>query len=123
MPEQQIWRHHEYVTVAVDHRRGHVVWAQPGKNADTLKAFFDELGPERCTKLEAVTSDMSAAYIKAVTERSPHAKLIFDRFHVQRLAQDAIDEVRRDRLGRDACGPVAVARAGWSRTATGSRNS
>jgi transposase len=91
-------RHHEYITVVVDHRRGHVVWARPGKNADTLKAFFDELGPKRCAKLEAITIDMSAAYIKAVTECSPQAQLIFDRFHVQRLAQDAVDEVRRDEV-------------------------
>lgn len=91
-------RHHEYITVVVDHKRGHVVWAQPGKNADTLKAFFDELGPERCAKLEAVTIDMSGAYIKAVTECSPQAQLIFDRFHVQRLVQDAVDEVRRDEV-------------------------
>lgn len=89
-------RHHEYITVVVDHKRGHVVWAQPGKNADTLKAFFDELGTERCGKLEAVTIDMSGAYIKAVTECSPQAQIIFDRFHVQRLVQDAVDEVRRD---------------------------
>ena len=91
-------RHHGYVTVVVDHRRGCVVWAKPGKNADTLKAFFDELGPERCAKLEAVTIDMSAAYIKAVTECTPNAQLIFDRFHVQRLVQDAVDEVRRDEV-------------------------
>jgi transposase len=89
-------RHHEYVTVVVDHTRGCVVWAKEGKNADTLKAFFAELGPERGAKLEAVTIDMSAAYIKAVTEASPQAQIIFDRFHVQRLAQDAVDEVRRD---------------------------
>lgn len=89
-------RHHEYITVVVDHKRGCVVWAKPGKNADTLKAFFDELGPERCAKLEAITIDMSAAYIKAVTECTPEAQLIFDRFHVQRLVQDALDEVRRD---------------------------
>lgn len=91
-------RHHEYVTIVVDHGRGHVVWAKPGKNAETLKAFFDELGPERCAKLEAVTIDMSAAYIKAVTECSPQAQIIFDRFHVQRLVQDAVDEVRRDEV-------------------------
>jgi transposase len=88
-------RHHEYVTVVVDHVRRHIVWVKPGKNADTLKAFFDELGSERCAKLEAITVDMSGAYIKAVTECSPKAQLIFDRFHVQRLAQDAVDEVRR----------------------------
>jgi len=88
-------RHHEYVTVVVDHQRGEVVWAHPGKNADTLKIFFAELGVERTAQLEAVTIDMSAAYIKAITEASPNAQIIFDRFHVQRLAHDALDEVRR----------------------------
>lgn len=91
-------RHHEYVTVVVDHLEGHVVWAHPGKNADTLKAFFAELGPERCAQLEAVTIDMSAAYLKAVTEASPQAEVIFDRFHVQRLAHDALDQVRREEM-------------------------
>jgi len=94
-------RHHEYITVVVDHVEACVVWAHPGKNAATLKAFFDELGPDRCAKLEAVTVDMSAAYIKAVTEASPQAQIIFDRFHVQRLAHDALDQVRRDEV-RDA---------------------
>ena len=88
-------RHHEYVTVIVDHVRGGVVWAHPGKNAETLNAFFEVLGEERCAQLEAVTLDMSAAYLKAVTEASPQARIIFDRFHVQRLAHDALDEVRR----------------------------
>jgi transposase len=91
-------RHHEYVTVVVDHVRGVVVWAAPGKSAETLKQFFDVLGPERCGKLEAVTIDMSAAYIKAVSEASPEAKIIFDRFHVQRLAQKAVDDVRREEV-------------------------
>ena len=91
-------RHHEYVTVVVDHQRGEVIWARRGKNADTLKAFFDELGAERTASLEAVTIDMSGAYLKAVTEASPNAQVIFDRFHVQRLAHDALDEVRRDEV-------------------------
>lgn len=88
-------RHHEYITVVVDHLAGRIVWAHKGKNADTLRAFFAELGTERVAKLEAVTIDMSAAYIKAVTEASPQAQIIFDRFHVQRLAHTALDEVRR----------------------------
>src|SRR5690606_38136505 len=40
-------RHHEYITTVVDHERGVVVWAAKGKNADTLKAFFELLGPEK----------------------------------------------------------------------------
>ena len=57
--------------MVIDHVAQRVVWARPGKDAATLGEFFKELGPERCKQLEAVTIDMSAAYIKAVTEASP----------------------------------------------------
>jgi transposase len=91
-------RHHEYVTIIVDHVSGRVVWAHPGKNAETVRRFFAELGPERAAKIESVTIDMSAAFIQAVQEGAPKARLIFDRFHVQRLAHDALDEVRREQM-------------------------
>lgn len=107
-------RHHQYVTVVIDHKRGQVVWAGEGKSAKTLKGFFDALGPERCALLEMVTIDMSGAYIKAVTEASPQARLIFDRFHVQRLAHDALDEVRREEV-RQASGAdkAALKKTRW----------
>jgi transposase len=101
-------RHHEYVTVVVDHESRRIVWAARGKSAETLRRFFEELGPERCANLEAVTMDLSAAYIKAVNEASPEATLIFDRFHVQRLVHDALDETRRDEV-REAPGVDAKA--------------
>ena len=88
-------KHHKYVTIVVDHVSGRVVWAREGKNADTLRAFFEELGPERSARIEAVTIDMSQAYITAVSECAKNAQVIFDRFHVQRLVQNALDEVRR----------------------------
>lgn len=88
-------KHHKYVTIVIDHITGRVVWAREGKNADTLKAFFDELGSKRCAQIEAVTIDMSQAYISAVEESAKNARIIFDRFHVQKLVQEALDEVRR----------------------------
>lgn len=88
-------RHHEYVTVVVDHIRARIVWARKGKSAATAREFFDELGADRTASLKAVTIDMSKAYIKAVSEAAPAAQLVFDRFHVQRLAHDALDQVRR----------------------------
>lgn len=100
-------RYHEYITVVIDHVAQRVVWARPGKDAATLGEFFKELGPERCKQLEAVTIDMSGAYIKAVTEASPQATIIFDRFHVQRLAQQAVDEVRRTEV-RESRGTEAA---------------
>lgn len=88
-------KHHKYVTIVTDHTTGRVVWAREGKNAETLKAFFEELGIERSARLAAVTIDMSQSYISAVSESAKNATIVFDRFHVQRLVQDALDEVRR----------------------------
>jgi transposase len=91
---------HRYLTVVVDQDTGMPVWAADGKSADTLEAFFDELGPERCQRIEAVSIDMSQAYISAVEERLPHAQIVFDRFHVQALVNKALDETRREEWRR-----------------------
>jgi transposase len=91
-------RHHEYVTTVVDHVATKVVWAAPGKSADTVAGFFEDLGPERAAKLKVVTMDMSAAYITAVEKGATQARIVFDRFHVQRMAQDAVDQVRREQV-------------------------
>jgi transposase len=88
-------KHHKYVTIITDHESGKVVWAKEGKSAATLDAFFAELGKERCAQLRIVTMDLSQAYIASVKANAPQAQVVFDRFHVQRLAHDALDEVRR----------------------------
>lgn len=93
--ELSVRRHHKYITCVVDHIGNRIVWAGEGKNADALKAFFEQLGPERCAQLRVVTMDMSPAYRKAVSEACPQATQVLDRFHVQRLAHNALDEVRR----------------------------
>ena len=46
---------------------------------------------------------MSLAYIKTVQERAPQARLVFDRFHVQRLVQEALDETRREEVREATC--------------------
>lgn len=91
-------RRHRYITTVVDHDRRRVVWAAKGHDSRVLESFFDDLGEERCAQLEFVTIDMAAGFIKAIENRIPRAQIVFDRFHVQRLATDAVDEVRRDQL-------------------------
>lgn len=91
-------RHHEYITIVTDHDSGCVVWAAPGKDADTVRRFFAELGAERAAKIETVTIDMSNAYKTAVVEAIPEDRIVYDRFHVQRLAHDALDRVRREQV-------------------------
>ncbi len=92
--------HHEYVTVVVDHLKQRVVWVGEGKGEKTLLKFFDELGEERSKELTHITLDMGAAYQAAAQARAPQAQKVFDRFHVQKLASEAVDAVRRDEVNR-----------------------
>lgn len=88
-------RRHRYLTVVTDHDRRRVVWVAEGKTADVLRGFFESIGREACERIEIVTMDMSAAYRKAVRETLPHAKIVFDHFHIAKLANEALNEVRR----------------------------
>jgi transposase len=87
-------RGQRYLTTVADHRSGAIIWMRPGRNAQTLQAFFTELG-ERKRSIRAVSIDMSAGYEKAVRAAVPQAQVCIDPFHVCQLAARAVDEVRR----------------------------
>ena len=88
-------RGQRYLTSVVDHKTGAIVWCTPGRNAQTLQAFFDQLGDRKAT-IRAVSIDMSGGYEKAIRDSIPDAEICFDPFHVVRLGQRATDQVRRD---------------------------
>ena len=75
-------------------------WTGPGRSAETLGAFFEQLGPGGCARIELVTADLASSWQKALRAWVPHARVVFDRFHVERLAADAVDEVRRSEQRR-----------------------
>jgi transposase len=108
--------HHQYLSVVVDHLKSRVVWMGEGKREETLHGFFDELGEERTRALTHVTTDLSAPFIKAVKQRAPQACQVFDRFHVRKLANEAVDEVRRSEV-RQVAGTEAAAAVKKSRWA------
>lgn len=97
-------KRHRYLTIVVDHDRRRVVWAREGRSTEVLEGFFQELGIDRCFEIKNVTIDMSQAYLKAVENWVPQANVVFDRFHVQKLASDAVDKVRRSMV-REATAP------------------
>lgn len=94
-------RHHNYLTVVVDHASGRVVWAGKDRKAKTLLRFFRALGPERAAQLEAISADMWEAYLIVIRRKAPQARIIFDRFHIVRHLNDAVTKVRQQ-LIRDA---------------------
>jgi transposase len=96
---------HRYLTLVYDLERGELVWVGKDRTKDTLRRFFDELGKRGSSHLEAVCMDMWAPYRDVVEERAGQATICFDRFHVVRHLNAAVDEVRRS-LVRKLSGPA-----------------
>jgi transposase len=88
-------RNYTYLTVVVDHDTGRLVWAGVGREKDTVRAFFDALGPERCQLITHVSADGATWIREVVAERCPDAVRCADPFHVVKWATNALDEVRR----------------------------
>ena len=85
---------HVYLTIVLDLESGAVVHVGRGKGGDALRDFWTRLR-RAGAKIEAVATDMSPAYIDAVTTHLPSARLVFDRFHVMKLYNDKLSELRR----------------------------
>jgi transposase len=88
-------RHHNYLTVVVDHVSGRVVWAGKDRKLKTLLRFFRKLGPERAAQLAAISADMWEPYLIVLRRKAPQARIIFDRFHIVRHLNEAVTKVRQ----------------------------
>jgi len=91
---------HEYVTLFADMMQRRVLFVTEGKDAQTIAAFSDDLRRHGGTaeQIEKVCMDMSVAFQSGVATELPNAEMIFDRFHVVKLANDAVDTIRRQEV-------------------------
>jgi transposase len=85
---------HRYLPLVLDLETGAVVHAGRAKGGAALEAFWKPLRHSGA-QVRAVAAAMSAAYIDAVRRRLPKATLVFHRFHVMRLFNDKLSELRR----------------------------
>ncbi len=92
--EISIGKRHNYLTVVMDLKTGAVIFVGEGKGAEALEPFWKRLRYSRAS-IKAVAMDMSAAYISAVTHRVPEAAIVFDHFHVIKLFNDKLSDLRR----------------------------
>lgn len=98
--EITIGRGHQYLTIVLDLKSGAVVFVGEGKGSEALLPFWKRLKYSKA-KIEAIAMDMSPAYIRAAKENLPEASIVFDHFHVIKMFNDKLDELRR-KLYRDA---------------------
>lgn len=98
--EISIGRGYRYLTVVLDLESGAVVFIGDGKGTEALKPFWQRLKHARA-KIEAVATDMSPAYTSAVQTNLPNAVLVYDHFHIIKLFNEKLSDLRRD-LYREA---------------------
>lgn len=93
--EIYLGRRKKFYTLVIDLDSGRIVWAAPGRGGDTLRKFWRALRLSKA-KIKAVAMDMSPAYWAAVREHLPGAAIVFDRFHIIKLVNEKLDDLRRD---------------------------
>jgi transposase len=95
---------HKYVTLGVDLEASRVIHACEGKGKDTLKKILQHLEDKGVQKeqITQLSMDLSPAFIAGGAEYFPNAAITFDRFHVVKLLNVAMDKVRRvERIEHD----------------------
>jgi transposase len=92
--EISVGKGHRYLTIVLNLLSGAVVFVGDGKGVEALKPFWKRLRRSHA-KIEAVATDMSQAYIRAVRDNIPRAVHVFDRFHVVKLYNDKLSAFRR----------------------------
>jgi transposase len=92
--EITIGKGHRYLTIVLDLKSGAVVFVGAGKGADALDPFWKILKRQK-VRIEAVATDLSPAYISAVLTHLPDAVHVFDHFHLIKLYNEGLSDLRR----------------------------
>src|ERR1017187_7956639 len=90
-----------YLTVVYDLERRVLLWVVDDRTEEAVRPFFTkEMGTRRCHTLRVICMDMWAPYANLVKEHAPQAQILFDRFHIVKHLNEAVEEVRRSEMRR-----------------------
>ena len=95
--EKAFAKRHQYMTLVCDLETKSVEYVAEGRRQESLEEYFLPFDEDELERIEAICVDMHDPYIAAVRARVPGArdKIVFDKFHVLRLMNEAVDRVRR----------------------------
>ena len=92
---------HEYITLFADLNERRTIFITEGKGNTTVARFaYDFQNHNGSIKnIKDVSCDMSPAFIKGVKENLPDAMITFDKFHILKIINEAVDAVRKEEVG------------------------
>jgi transposase len=95
--EKAVGQGHDYVTIVTGliARKPVVLYVGDGRGEEGLNGFWEWLGLEGCSRIKAVSMDMGQPYQNSTYRYCPDAELIFDPFHIMKMLNKSVDEVRR----------------------------
>ncbi|MEL7428234.1 MAG: ISL3 family transposase, partial [Bacteroidota bacterium] len=98
LDETSVQKGHKYVTVLSDPVEKRVVGLSVGKDTKAAHTAIEQMKSRGAdpSKVNLASIDLSKAYIRACKDYLPKAKIVFDRFHLQKLLNQAVDQVRRE---------------------------
>jgi transposase len=88
---------HQYLTLGVDLDQGRVIHVTPGKGKQSIESIalaLQDKGVAR-EQIQQMSMDLSPAFIAGAASAFPEATITFDRFHVVKLLNEAMDKVRK----------------------------
>ncbi len=110
--DELFWQKGKCLTVVSDLEAGEPIWAGPERKRETLDRFFVEYLPSRRRRaVRAICVDMWEPYLQSLREHLPRAAIVFDKFHVMKHVNAAIDETRRQEFFRQK-GPLRAVMRG-----------
>jgi transposase len=115
--DEKSFQGREFVTVVCDLDGGTVLHVADGRGQRCFEGMLpgDE---EQRGAVEAVAMDMHQPYVLATESALPDATIVFDKFHIAKLAGEAVDQVRRREakdLAEEGDDRLKGTRYGWLR--------
>ena len=99
--EISIRKGHTYRIVVSDLIRGRPIWfGGKDRSEASMIEFYDCLGPKKTKDIRLAVMDMWRPFRTATNLRAPQAAILFDKFHVIRHLNDALDKVRKAEYAR-----------------------
>jgi transposase len=99
--ELSIRKGHIYRIVVSDLERKLPIWfGGLDRSEKSLDAFFEWLGPKKTPKIRFAVMDMWKPFENSTRKNAPQAAILYDKFHVLRHLNEAIDKVRKSEYAR-----------------------
>lgn len=105
MDETSVTKGHDYITLFVDMEERKTMYIADGKDHTTVEDFVNDFKEHKgdVDNIKDVSCDMSPAFIKGVKKSLPNGRITFDKFHIIKIINKAVDAVRKEEVKTQEC--------------------